>query len=131
MSNDNSAKAVIEHTGDGPDIVIRVPVANLDMAVRIGCAMGYITGNYTVTKPEEFARDLVGELNDEDDEGTTMIHRMLDKAFVQTIERGGFGVEEVRCPTCENSGWVMNSQQPPPQFDECPDCYNPLGLECP
>ena len=41
------------------------------------------------------------------------------------------GTEE--CSTCEGGGWVYSSYQARggPNFDECPDCYNPLGLRSP
>lgn len=123
----NAATAVIE---DG-NIVIRLPFSHIPHGVKAGCDLGYIHGDWRVTNPEVFAKEMVRALNDEDEQGTTPIHRLLDEATNEAIESGAEGIEEFVCPKCDNGGWVMNSQQPPPQFDECRECHNPLGLPCP
>lgn len=49
---------------------------------------------YKVIDPAAFAKELARELNDEDDDGTTRIHRMLDKAIEGAIDQGAEGIEE-------------------------------------
>lgn len=50
-----------------------------------------------ITREEEFARSVARALNDEAEDGSTPISRMLDKAFEHVIEYGddGFEVQEV------------------------------------
>lgn len=88
--SDDSATAVIEKDA----IVIRLPLKNLDVALRVGCSMSGIDPPYRVTDSVVFAKEVVRELNSEDEEGTTAIHRMFDAAFIEAIEQGAEGVEE-------------------------------------
>lgn len=87
---DNNGRAVIE---DGA-IVIRVLVNSLQDVIEGTWATGNLDVRYKLTNPEDFAKDLVLELNDEDEEGTTPIHRLFDKAMSRAIDQGAFGVEE-------------------------------------
>jgi len=81
---DNSAKAVIE---DG-HIVIRVPIANLQTIMDGGYACNAYPERYKVTDPEGFAQEIERELNDEDEEGTTPIHKLFDKAINDALNHG-------------------------------------------
>lgn len=47
-----------------------------------------------VTNEIEFAKDVVAELSREDESGTTMTHRLLDKAMKMAVENGTIGVSE-------------------------------------
>jgi hypothetical protein len=87
---DTSGKAVIE---DGV-IIIRLPVANLPAVVEGSWASGAMDVRYKVTVPEDFAKDLVRELNEENEIGTTPIHKMFDAAIDKAIEWGAEGIEE-------------------------------------
>lgn len=82
--------AVIE---DG-HIVIRVAIEALPMVVEGSWAAGGMDTRFKVTNAEEFAADLVSELNREDDIGTTRIHKMFDAAIDEAINQGAFGIEE-------------------------------------
>lgn len=42
-----------------------------------------------VTDPDEFAKDVVRELESEEEDGTTLVHLMFDKAFRAVVENGG------------------------------------------
>ncbi len=42
---------------------------------------------------EELLKDIFYELNNENEEGDTMIHKMLDKAFHKAIENGSEGID--------------------------------------
>ena len=84
------AEATIE---DGA-IVIRVLVSALPQVVEGAWATGNLETRYQITNLDEFAADLVTQLNREEEDGTTTVHRMFDKAIEDAIERGAFGVEE-------------------------------------
>jgi hypothetical protein len=49
---------------------------------------------FKVTDPDAFAKDLVIELNNENEIGTTCIHKMFDAAIEEAINQGAFGIEE-------------------------------------
>jgi hypothetical protein len=84
---DTSGEAVIE---DG-HIVIRFRIDALPTAVAGAAALGTLDAPFKVTNAEAFAKDLVSQLNEEDEQGTTMIHRMMDEAFNQAADQGAFG----------------------------------------
>ncbi|TVV75565.1 hypothetical protein [Sphingomonas solaris] len=47
-----------------------------------------------VTDPEAFAAAIAAELEHEEEDGTTPVHRMLDKAAERAVENGCDGVDE-------------------------------------
>lgn len=88
------AKAVIE----GDNIVIRVPISAIPVAFE---AWPDAPRNdeadplYRVTDAVVFANGIVHYLNDESEDGTTRIHRMLDSAMNEALVHGEEGVEEI------------------------------------
>ncbi len=84
-----SGEAVIE---DGW-IVVRVAIETLPQAIETACGMHYIAGHWKVTDAAAFAEEITRALNDEQEDGTTPIHRLLDQAAEHAIEQGGEGVE--------------------------------------
>jgi hypothetical protein len=84
-----SAEAVIQRNA----LVIRVPLKNLQTAIDGAWALNALPARYKITNLDEFARDLVGELNSEDEQGTTRIHKMLDAAVLEAIDQGAFGID--------------------------------------
>lgn len=88
---EDGGKAIIERG----HIVIRVAIDALPLIVdgSWGARGGQGT-RYEVVNPKEFAADLVRALNDEEEDGTTLIHKMFDGAIDYAIEQGAFGVEE-------------------------------------
>lgn len=87
---DLSAVAVVE---DG-NIVIRLPIKNLPVAVEGSIALGTLDGPFKVTDAEKFAKDVVTALNDEDEGGTTRVHQMFDSAFNYIAENGSDGIAD-------------------------------------
>jgi hypothetical protein len=87
---DNSGRAIIE---DGC-IVIRVPVANLPVIVEGSWAAGGLDTRLKVTNADEFSVELVNELNREDEDGTTRIHKMFDRAIDECANQGALGLDE-------------------------------------
>lgn len=72
---------------EGDQIVIRVPIAELSGAAfqgldQVGCKEGDGM-NYA-----DLARDIVAEMNAESEDGTTLVHAMLDRAVIEASERG-------------------------------------------
>ena len=87
---DNSGKAVIENG----EIIIRAPIASLPNVVEGAWAIGALNERWKITDPALFAKELVLALNDEDEQGTTMIHKTFDKAILEALEQGAEGIEE-------------------------------------
>ena len=87
---EHSAEAVIE----GDWIVIRVWIAALPDA--LAQAPSPLSLDYRITDAQEFSKDLVIALNDENpDNGTTPIHRLLDDAMESAIDFGSLAVEQI------------------------------------
>lgn len=86
----NCAVAIIENG----TITIRVPINNLAAIVEGAWASGALDMRFKVTDEDAFARDLIGELNREEEDGTTPIHRLLDAMINEALESGGEGIEE-------------------------------------
>jgi hypothetical protein len=77
----------------GEQIVIRLPIRNLRMAVRGASEICIWDSPLRVTNPRAFARDVCAALNAEDEAGTTAIHRLFDAAFMRAADDGSEGVE--------------------------------------
>jgi hypothetical protein len=75
-------------------IVIRVPLASLPMVVDGAWATGNLKTRLKITNIAEFAADIVHELNHESEDGTTLVHRMFDKAMDEAVNQGAQGIEE-------------------------------------
>ncbi len=65
----------------GGKIIIQFPLAHLPQAVEGAWAIGALETRWRITNPDAFAKDLVGEMNREDEQGTTLIHKMCDAAI--------------------------------------------------
>jgi hypothetical protein len=68
------------------EIVIRVPVNCLQLNID------YNNLNVCISDLETFAKEFVSAINSESEDGTTLVHKMLDKALVNTVEQGAEGV---------------------------------------
>ena len=75
-------------------IIIRIPVASLPMVVEGAWALNALDTRFKLTDAALFAKDLVCALNEEDEQGTTMIHKMFDAAINEALEQGADGIEE-------------------------------------
>lgn len=90
MSENRAGEAVIE---DGA-IVIRVPLDYLPTIVEGAWAAMGISTRLKITDVDAFAKELVGELNREGEDGTTPIHTMFDRCIEEAAEQGAEGVVE-------------------------------------
>lgn len=88
--NHADGKARIE---DG-QITITVAIANLQMIQNSAWAAGY-TEPIRISDPAAFAKEMCHALNDESEDGTTPIHRLMDEAMIAAFESGsGDGMTE-------------------------------------
>jgi hypothetical protein len=85
-----TAEAYIE---DGK-IFIAFDISSIPAAYRAGVELGVLGPEFSITKPKLFAKDVVVALNDEDEKGSTPIHKLFDEAMNAAIEQGADGVEE-------------------------------------
>jgi hypothetical protein len=66
---------------------------------------------YKVTDPAGFARDVLRELEREEEDGTTAVHVLLDAVIVEAIDRGSCAVEESASDPAGGSERVENTGQ--------------------
>jgi hypothetical protein len=85
----DGGKAVIK---DGA-LVISINVENLSVILEGAWAMNVFDQRYKVTDADAFAKELCYRLNEEDEQGTTLVHRMFDKAIINAIEWGAEGID--------------------------------------
>lgn len=76
-------------------IEISIDVAALPMIVNGSCLCDSMEGLWKVTDAETFAKEVCQALNDEHEDGTTRVHMMFDAAFMEAINQGAEGIEEV------------------------------------
>lgn len=86
---DHGGRAVIE----GDAVVIRFPLDAMQGALDGAWGMNIFDVRQKITDINEFAAEFRNELNSESENGTTLIHRMADKAFLGMMEQGAFGFE--------------------------------------
>ena len=80
---------------EGDAIVIRLPLDVLALALEGSWAASGMDDHWRVTDASLFAPEVVRALEDEDEEGTTAVHKLFDAAFLAAIEAGAEGVEEI------------------------------------
>jgi len=54
-----------------------------------------VTGDFLIPKivdADAFARAVCRQLNDEEEDGTTVVHRMFDEAIKEAVEQGAEGI---------------------------------------
>lgn len=74
-------------------LVISIGVGLVAFAVQTPDATDW-PNDFYISDPAVFAKELVRALEDEEEDGTTPVHRMLDAAALATLENGGLGIEE-------------------------------------
>lgn len=87
---ESGGRAVIE----GDAVVIRFPLDAMQTAMDGAWSLRAFDTRYKITDINEFAKEFRNALNREDERGTTEIHKMADRAFIDCIESGAFGIEE-------------------------------------
>lgn len=86
----DGGRAIIE----GGAVVIRFPLDAMQTAMDGAWSLRALDTRYKITDINEFSKEFARALNREDEQGTTEIHKMADRAFIDCIENGAFGIEE-------------------------------------
>ena len=74
-------------------IIIEVPIDALQTIADGAWFLGGLAPRAKIIDKKAFAKDLVRALNDEDEQGTTMIHSMFDRAIGEAWDNGAEGIE--------------------------------------
>lgn len=74
-------------------IVISIPVEHLPDAVEQYWSCGKSNDRFKVTDTSEFAKSFVRALNAEEEDGTTLVHNMLDAAVDLCVNSGFEGID--------------------------------------
>lgn len=74
-------------------IIITVPFDTLPIACQVAFDEAFEQHDLRVTNADAFAKELYTELCREDEDGTTLVHEMLDRAVINAVENGADGVE--------------------------------------
>ena len=74
-------------------LVVSIGVSVLQHAVEIGRAYG--NGDIKITNETKFLEGFVNQLSNEDEDGSTLIHRAFDAAVTEMLENGELGVDEL------------------------------------
>ncbi len=80
---------------EGNEIVVRMPIDALPVAWDASPLNDHDpdAGNlYPVTDAALFAREVVTALSDEEEDGTTLLHRAFDQAMSNAVDQGAEGV---------------------------------------
>lgn len=83
---------------EGDDVVIRIGSALLLHAIQHGPSWNE---SWTINNPEAFLQEVVDHLLEEEEDGATMIHEVIDAAAVRAVE---YGSENVDCDECASDG---------------------------
>lgn len=92
---------------DGDAVVICFPLAFMQTALDGAWGLNVIDRRQKVTDEAEFAKEFCRALNAESENGTTMVHRMADMAFVNMIESGAFGFDDHK----DQSGLALSGNE--------------------
>jgi len=75
-------------------IIISVPLTNLQSVLDGGYACNVYDRAYRIVDEEGAAKEICAALNDEDEDGTTPIHRLFDAAINEALNQGAQFIEE-------------------------------------
>lgn len=81
---------------EGKEIVIRVKFSALKTAFE--AHPNQLAEDYRLTSLKTVADSLVRRLNEEEEDGTTPVHRLFDAAFEEALEQGDEGFAERKTP---------------------------------
>lgn len=94
----SAAVEVSAHRGDG--LSVEMADGRLVIAIGIDSLMTAVRGGdfwdddeLKIVSADEFAADIVSELEREREDGTTPVHLMIDAAAEEAVEQGSLGVE--------------------------------------
>jgi len=79
---------------EGDEIVIRVPIDALPEACAIAWESSLGEHGIAITDLPVFAKEFVRELRREEENGDTLVHKMLDRAAYMAANNGAEGLSE-------------------------------------
>lgn len=79
---------------EGKEIVVRIKISALKQCVEYATTQAFGEA-VKLTNKHKFAKEFVRQLNDEAEDGETILHRAFDEAIVQAIEQGAEGVRHI------------------------------------
>jgi hypothetical protein len=76
------------------EIIIRIHIDTIEIASLIAFDnnYGFENHSYYVEDKKEMLKSLYYELCREEEDGTTLVHEMLDKAVINCLEQGAEGI---------------------------------------
>ena len=85
---------------DNKELPLSMEIKDGQLVISIGInTLAFATGVYItdfkIINNEGFAKDILNELDAEEEDGSTMVHRMFDTAANNAIENGSEAVEEI------------------------------------
>lgn len=99
MEADMARDQHVEVAIDDGRLVVSIGIETLAVAVQympqLGEAFDEVEGRVIeneVTDADKLAAAIVEALEDEEEDGTTLVHRMIDKAALRAIENGADGI---------------------------------------
>lgn len=91
MKNDNSNDLLKIEVVDGK-VIISIGVDAMCHAIKMGPAW---YDNFQITDQAGFVDDIVSELTREEEDGSTLVHKMFDEAARGAVENGSEHCDEV------------------------------------
>lgn len=91
---------------EGDAVVIRFPLSKMQVMIDGSWGCNAFETRQKVTDEALFAKEFCRALNTENEVGTTLVHRMADKAFVKMMEHAALGMadHEIASPTAALTG---------------------------
>lgn len=83
----------------GRDSQLNIEIKNGELQISIGIdllcfAVQTEIQDFKITDNDGFVQDILNELSNEEEDGTTAVHKMLDQAANSAIENGSENAEE-------------------------------------
>lgn len=107
---------------EGDDIVIRVPIATIPLAVNAGWAAHKVDTPVRVDDPEAFAKEMLYTLNAEQvgRSGNTLVMDIMDQAINGAIECGaGEEITEEEAEKLTTSFQIASRSEHEPRRENC------------
>lgn len=88
-------KKSLEIRIDGDQLQISIGIDTLCFAVEVGLNADLEKVKWAITDNDLFVKSIMRRLEDEEEDGTTPIHRTLDTAARKALEQGDEGIEAI------------------------------------
>ena len=95
----NGGDDLMEHEKRSLPLEVRIKGGQLFISIGIDTlcfATQFNFEDFKITDREGFAKDILNELEREEEDGTTLVHKMFDQAANSAVEDGSEYVEETK-----------------------------------